>query len=128
MTIQAYLSENYAIGIWAASSAIKENKSKSMEKMAEFHYYLGISYLGKNRTEEAISVLKKIVFYENYNQIDREILEKSHMALIQAYSENNKNQKNNQNITYLIRLFKARHNKSNMVFNIQDWNGKRYVR
>lgn len=121
---EAYVSGNYAIGIWAIRSVLATQKKHDINEMAEFYYYLGLSYLGKERNEEAISVLKKIVFSDTPEKLDNIILQKAHMALIQAYFQDDP-RKNDKDIDYLIRLFKNRYKDSTLLYAVYDWNTHR---
>ncbi len=79
-----------------------------------------------NRFEEAIIILRKVVFgdYASGSKKVLEEKEKAHLQLIQAYYAKTKS-KNSRDVVYLISLFENKYPKSNYLKLLQDWRSKK---
>lgn len=122
---RAYLAQEYSIAIWAAKKGLSVSGQKKGITNRELTYYLGISFLEKDRLEEAIRSLQKIV-QENPRQKElREVTQKSHLALIEAYYR--KKGKNKDDILYLVHLFYNRYGTNGYRGNLRFWTEKKGI-
>ncbi|MDH4261456.1 MAG: hypothetical protein OEV78_00265 [Spirochaetia bacterium] len=121
-TKRAFLAEQYAIAIWSSNEGIAQS-IKDTETNIELNYFLGISLIEKNRFEESIKTLKAIVFNSKWQSIEDDLVQRSHLALIDAYYK--KNNTSDENVKYLIRLFKNRYSSSSYLFTLRSWNANK---
>ncbi len=78
------------------------------------------------RLEEAIIVLRKVVFFDYSLSSQKNLKEqqKIHLQLLQTYYTKKKSKKS-QDVIYLIALFKKRYPKSNYLNLIKNWELKK---
>jgi len=124
-TKQAFLAEQYSLAIWSSKKGM-EHTGKKPEIHDELNYFLGISYLENGRFEDAIKTLRQIVFQESSKKKYSELIQKAHLALIEAYFK--RSQKQDENVNYLIRLYKNRYADSGYLFTLRSWNANASIR
>jgi hypothetical protein len=116
---QAFLAGQYSMAIWSSKTGLAQSHENSGAGL-ELGYFLGISYLEKDRFDEAIKTLKEIVFDPGWQNRETDLIQKAHMALVEAYYR--RNNKNDENVKYLVRLFKNRYPSSSYLFTLRSWN------
>lgn len=116
---RAFLSEEYSLAIWSSETGLK-NCLENSGICLELNYFLGISLLKKKRPEDAIGVLRKLVFDPMWQNKEHELIQKAHLALVESYYQRGK--RRDENTRYLIELFKNRYATSHYLFTLRSWN------
>jgi len=119
---RAFLTEQYTVAIWSAKTGLGQSAKNSLVWL-ELNYFLGISYLKKDRLEEAIETLKEIVLAPDWQKKDADLVQKAHLALVDAYFQ--RAGKSDENVKYLVRLFKNRYAKSAYLYTLRNWNANK---
>jgi len=99
---RALMAERYAEALWATQSGIRKSVNTSVTNKLILNQ--GLAFIGKDRNEEAITVLKKLAIKGSRKHVDARVKKVAHLALIKAYYQKNQSPRN-KNVNFLINLY-----------------------
>ena len=119
---RAYLAGRLKEALWSANSGLQGLSGKRGISSVKLSLLRGSVLREMNRIEEAITILREIVFLDDSRDTRKMIAEqeKAHLQLIQAYYAKTES-KMSQDVIYLITLFKNRYPKSKYLNLLQKW-------
>ena len=121
---RAYIGGKLKEALWSVNLGLQNLSKKQGILVAKFKSLKGSILREMNRFEEAIIILREVVFEDNVPDSKTMIKEKSHLQLIQTYYAKTEF-KTSQDVAYLITLFRNRYPKSKYLKLLQNWQSKK---
>ena len=119
---RAYIAGRLKEALWSTDQALGHLNKKDHVSEIQLKTLKGSVLRKMNRVEEAIIVLREIIFFggdSRSEKIQKE-KQKAHMQLIHAYYSKT-GSKDSQDVTYLLSLFKSRYPQSRYLKLINNW-------
>ncbi|MES0491069.1 MAG: hypothetical protein ABUK01_13810 [Leptospirales bacterium] len=114
----ALLAERFNEALWATMKGLEQQQNNNVGSKLKLNQ--GLAFLGQDRNEEAIIILKELTLKKNTTNINEDTKQRSHMALIQAYYQKNK-RKADKNVEFLVNLFYHRYPDSQYTGLLKYW-------
>ena len=121
---RAYVGGKLKEALWSVNFGLQNLSEKQGTLVTKFKSLKGSILREMNRFEEAIIILREVVFEDNVTGSKTTIKEKAHLQLIQTYYVKTAF-KTSQDVAYLITLFRNRYPKSKYLKLLQNWQSKK---